>query len=216
MNYQRGQLIATGSFTRVYEPILDGKVIEDKVLLYTNCPFKEINCVHSNHYNILPYCHNDWSHDENQRHYYSRLSKYTHTYLMERLPKFQKSKLNAASKVLFEKAKLFRESVNLLLHKKPKYNRDVQLCDAIRDTVYAFDFFTDVKFEGKVDLAVYDPLVEVDKFVAYKALVEEFQDLMLEVTNYNCPRIDQITPRNLSYREDGTIVFLDLFFEGKF
>ena len=55
MNYQRGQLIATGSFTRVYEPILDGKVIEDKVLLYTNCPFKEINCVHSNHYNILPY-----------------------------------------------------------------------------------------------------------------------------------------------------------------
>jgi hypothetical protein len=140
---------------------------------------------------------------------------------MERLPKFSKKYINKPSQELltgidlFQKkfVELFEEEVVSRTRQYEK-KHGVYVCTSQFYSVV--NSYSNTILQKTADYArnhIFNTILNSSTEQAkYNELVEYFLDYCQDVANYSSPRIEPVTRRNLSYRENGDVVLTDLLF----
>lgn len=223
--YNTGKLLGTGFFTRAYELTQENKTIDDLVVVYTKCPLKEVNFINDNSNPLLPVVHRRWYNDEDilkpfHLLYQPRRANYEFILLMERMPKFKKSKLNNPSKVFLKDLIAFQEKfVELIEKQKQKLAQEYQqkhgkyVCTS-NFNKHIYNFSSSIlseTIEYSRDNIFNTVLNTAEEQEKYEHFIEYFIDYCTDLCSYDSVHIEPITRRNLSYR-NGDIVLMDIVY----
>lgn len=224
--YSTGKLIGQGMFSRVYELKENNTVLNQFVVIYTNCPMKEINFLQGNTNPLLPTAYRRWVHDNDiyppfQCLYHPRRAAYEYVYVVERLPRFKKMHINKPSQELlkgidlFQKkfVELFEEEVIARTRQYEAKNNRYVCTSQFYSVVSGYSNFILQKTADYARSHIFNTVLKTaSEQVKYNELVEYFLDYCDDMAGYSSPRIEPVTRRNLSYRENGDVVLTDLFF----